>query len=217
MKRTPSQASRKQRPLSLIAGQLLSLRTTASPFLTWGQAGTYGQEARSGDISQPLGIPGIGTKGRASPFISLEDKRLGKELTASAAASLPETQQEALPEEKVKFMLLLDPGRASHRGGAGVSVYVSVCAHLSVSASLPSIRCVCVRVCVHVSVYQPLCLLSGVCVCVCVCVCVHVSVYQPLCLLSGGCVCVHVSVYHSLPPVRGGVSVCTHVSVYQAL
>ena len=191
------------------------MRTTASPFLTWGQAGTYGQEARSGDISQPLGIPGIGTKGRASPFISLEDKRLGKELTASAAASLPETQQEALPKEKVKFMLLLDPGRASHRGRAGVYVYVSVCAHLSVSASLPSIRCVCVRVCVCV------------CACLCVsaslppvrgvCVCVHVSVYQPLCLLSGGCLCVHVSVYHSLPPVRWGVSVCTHVSVYQAL
>ena len=175
MKRTPSQASRKQRPLSLIAGQLLSLRTTASPFLTWGQAGTYGQEARSGDISQPLGIPGIGTKGRASPFISLEDKRLGKELTASAAASLPETQQEALPEEKVKFMLLLDPGRASHRGGAGVSVYVSVCAHLSVSASLPSIRCVCVRVCVHVSVYHSLPPVRGG-----VSVCTHVSVYQAL-------------------------------------
>ena len=174
------------------------MRTTASPFLTWGQAGTYGQEARSGDISQPLGIPGIGTKGRASPFISLEDKRLGKELTASAAASLPETQQEALPKEKVKFMLLLDPGRASHRGRAGVYVYVSVCAHLSVSASLPSIRCVCVRVCV--------------------CVCVHVSVYQPLCLLSGGCVCVCTSLCISLSAsCQGGVCVCTSLCIILCL
>ena len=166
------------------------MRTTASPFLTWGQAGTYGQEARSGDISQPLGIPGIGTKGRASPFISLEDKRLGKELTASAAASLPETQQEALPKEKVKFMLLLDPGRASHRGRAGVYVYVSVCAHLSVSASLPSIRCVCVRV--SVCVCMSLCIsLSASCqggVCVCTSLCII------LCLLSGGvCLYVHTS------------------------
>ena len=193
MKRTPSQASRKQRPLSLIAGQLLSLRTTASPFLTWGQAGTYGQEARSGDISQPLGIPGIGTKGRASPFISLEDKRLGKELTASAAASLPETQQEALPEEKVKFMLLLDPGRASHRGGAGVSVYVSVCAHLSVSASLPSIRCVCV------------------CVCVCVCACLCVSASLPP--VRGVCVCARLCVSFSASCQGGCVCVYTRLCV----
>ena len=52
----------------------------------------------------------------------------------------------------------------------------------------------------------------------CMCLCAHISVYQPLCLLSGVCVCVCVRaraclcVSASLPPVRG-VCLCVHTSL----
>ena len=123
----------------------------------------------------------IDTNGRASPFSSLEDKRLGKELTASAATSLPERPHKALPKEKVKFMLLLDPERASHQLCVWVCVYVYVCVHVCVS-SLPPVRGVCVCICM----------------CVYVCVCAHISVYQSLCLLSLVCVYARLSVPGSL-------------------